>query len=600
VIISVIRVVRVLQKKEMKRPITRNIAIISAIFIAAFSIMLITNYFQVSNSDTLEMIENLKQINEEYSDNPQLQEQIRELDLLARKAYFISLNRLKIGVAILLIMVVVFVISIRIYFAKSKNIPDKEIDPIDDWAIQSKTRKYIVWITGGLAMSGIIFALLTSPYLKKENNKISLTTEVVESNYIAEDFEQEPQPIEQIEPAGEIDAGIPSTTTDTIEISKITHNSFRGNNSLGLSSAKNVPTSWDLASGKNILWKVPVPRKGYNSPVISGNKVFFSGADEVVRELFCYELSSGKQLWKLEAKNIPGSPSQAPKTTDDTGLAASTVTTNGKVVCAIFGTGDLICADMDGKRLWAKNIGVPDNSYGYASSLLIYGNLLIIQYDNRNSPRVIALDLATGNERWSKPRPERNPSWSSPIIAMVNGKPQLILIGNPGVTSYNPNNGEINWRVEAMSGEPAPGPAYANGIVFVATEYATMTAINAADGSVLWKNNEILPEIASPVATKDFVFVATSYGVVASFDPQTGEVIKTMELNADFNASPIIVEGKIYLICTKGKVYIFSAKGDFTLINSFETGEKTFATPAFTDRKIVVRTEKSVYCVSKP
>ncbi|MCL2289441.1 MAG: PQQ-binding-like beta-propeller repeat protein, partial [Bacteroidetes bacterium] len=408
------------------------------------------------------------------------------------------------------------------------------------------------------------------------------------------------QATEQIEADDETDAETSVAITDTIEISKVTHNGFRGNNSLGISSARKVPISWNLASGKNILWQVPVPRKGYNSPVISGNKVFFSGADEKVRELFCYELSSGKQLWKLEAKNIPGSPSQAPATTDDTGLAASTVATNGKVVCAIFGTGDLICADMDGKQLWAKNLGVPDNSYGFASSLLIYGNLLIIQYDNRNAPRVIALDLATGNQRWAKDRPERNPSWSSPIIAMVNGKPQLILIGNPGVTSYNPNNGEINWRVEAMSGEPAPGPAYANGIVFVATEYATMTAINAADGSVLWKNNEILPEISSPVATKDFVFVATSYGVVASFDPQTGEIIKSMETNADFNASPIIVEGKIYLICTKGKVYIFSAKREFTLITSFETGEKTFATPAFTDRKIVIRTEKSVYCVFEP
>ncbi|MCL2312040.1 MAG: PQQ-like beta-propeller repeat protein, partial [Firmicutes bacterium] len=423
----------------MKKAIIRNIAIVSAIFIAVFSIMLIANYFQISGSDTLGMIEKLKQTHDGYSDNSQLQEQIRELDLMARKAYFINLNRLKTGVAILLVMVVAFVVSLRIYFAKSKDIPDKEIDPIDDWAIKSKTRKYIVWIAGGLAIGGIIFALLTSPYLKKENNKMISNTEVSESNYITEDFKYETQTVELSDAIIEISETI--TLIDTIEISKVTHSGFRGNNSLGLSSARNVPISWNLASGKNILWQVPVPRKGYNSPVISGNKVFFSGADEKVRELFCYELSSGKQLWKLEAKNIPGSPSQTPATTDDTGLAASTVATNGKVVCAIFGTGDLICADMDGKQLWAKNIGVPDNSYGYASSLLIYGNLLIIQYDNRNSPRIIALDLANGNERWSKPRPERNPSWSSPILTMVNNRPQLILIGNPGVSSYNPNTG---------------------------------------------------------------------------------------------------------------------------------------------------------------
>jgi len=209
----------------------------------------------------------------------------------------------------------------------------------------------------------------------------------------------------------------------------------------------------------------------------------------------------------------------------------------------------------------------------------------------------MALDLTTGNQRWATSRSERNPSWSSPILATVNNQPQLILIGNPGVSSYNPNTGEQNWRVVAMAGEPAPGAAYANGIVFAGTEYATMVAINAADGKELWRNNEYLPEIASPVATKDFVFVATTYGVVATYNPQNGEVIKYMETGADFNSSPIIAEGKIYLICNKGKVFIFSAKGEFDLISSFETGEKTYATPAFTDGRIVIRTEKSVYCV---
>jgi len=588
----------------MKKTISRNIAIVSAIFIVAFSIMLITNYFQVSGADTIhsEVLEKLRQANEEAGNNPQLQQQIREMDLLARKAYFISLNRLISGAVILLVMVAVFVISLRIYFAKSKNIPDKEVDPIDDWMLKSKARTYIGWTTGGLVFVGLLFAVLTSPYLAPPSPPEGGNVATVS--------------ISENVPTTDLDLQSVPTDTTTIEASPVTSEgekkdsaaltspplgglggAFR-NNSLGISNAKNIPTSWNLASGKNILWKVKVPRKGYNSPVINGNKVFFTGADNEVRELFCYELSSGKELWRLVAQNIPGSPSQAPKTTEDTGLAAPTVATNGKQVCAIFGTGDVICADMNGKQLWAKNIGVPDNSYGYGSSLLIFGNTLIIQYDNRNARKVLALDLANGNQRWAKNRSERNPSWSSPIIATVNNKPQLILVGNPGITSYNPNNGEQNWRVEAMSGEPAPGPAYANGIVFAATEYATLIAINAADGSTLWKNSDYLPEVASPVATKDFVFVATSYGAVASFDAKTGELIKTIETEAEFYSSPIIVDGKIYLICTKGKVFIFSAKGDFNLINSFETGEKTFATPAFTDKKIVIRTEESVYCVS--
>jgi len=593
----------------MKKTISRNIAIVSAIFIVAFSIMLITNYFQVSSSDTTqsEVIEKLKQANEEYGDNPQLQEQIRELDLLARKAYFISLNRLKAGVAILVVMVVVFVAAIRIYFAKSKDIPDKEIDPIDDWLLKSKTRKYLVWIAGGLTVGAILFAILTSPYLKKatisgEKPMANEETEMLAFDDSNMEFGQETQialePTDSISEIAETTVAEIEAVADTIEISKVTHNGFRGNNSLGISSARNIPTSWDLASGKNILWKVDNPRKGFNSPVINGNRVFFSGADNEARELFCYELSSGKELWRLTVQSVPGSPAQMPKTEEDTGLAASTVATNGKQVCAVFASGDVICADMDGKRLWAKNIGVPENHYGYASSLLIFGNLLIIQYDNSNDKKVMALDVATGNQRWVKERQERYPSWSSPIVATVNSKPQLILVGNPGISSYNPNTGEQNWRVEGMSGEPAAGAAYANEIIFAAAEYATMIAINAEEGSILWKNDEFLPEVSSPVATKEFVFVATSYGVVASYDAQSGEVVKYMELNTEFYSSPVIVEGKIYLFSNSGKAFIFSAKSDFSLINSFDTGEHTFATPAFTDKKMVIRTEKSIYCVS--
>jgi outer membrane protein assembly factor BamB len=601
----------------MRKPIARNIAIVSAIFVVVFSTMLITNYFQVRGSVPLqtEVIESLKQLNDDGANNPELKEQIRQLDLLARKAYFISHERLMAGIYILLGMVIALVVSLRYYYAEVRNIPDKEIDPIDDWAIKTSARKYVHWIGGGLIAAALAFAFFTSPWLrslKADTGGQATFPEMLSSSENAENVSYieplsdntampqsnlaatQPEETKDAAPA----TGETSETTPAIEISRVTHNSFRGNNSLGISAARNVPTSWDLASGANILWKMPVQRQGFNSPVINGNKVFISGADAEARELYCYELSSGTLLWTLAANNIPGSPAQMPNISNDTGLAASSVTTNGQQVCAIFASGDLICADMDGRRLWAKNIGVPQNNYGYASSLLSYGNTLFIQYDNANVLKVIALDMATGTERWSKTRAEKNASWSSPAMITVNNSPQLILIGNPGVTSYNPSTGELNWRVECMSStEPTASVTFANGIVFVAAEYANITAINATDGAILWQNNEFLPEIASPVASKDFVFIATTYGVVASFNAQTGEMIKYLELESDFNSSPIIVDDKIYLTCTEGKVFILSATGEINLIHSFDTGEKMFATPAFTDKKIVIRTENSIYCV---
>lgn len=588
----------------MNKLILRNIAIISALFIVTFSTMLITNYFQVRGTTPLqtEVVETLKQLNDENNGNPALQEQIRQLDLLARKAYFVRIDHLMVGVYILLGMLAVFLVSARLYFVRDKNIPLKAIDQMDEWIIKSKARKYVGWIASGIAAIALIFVVLSSPYLT--STEAAPKTEEGATAAKLPETENEPEQINPtdsstIETAEADSSKLPADSViKQIPVSKITHNAFRGNNSNGISSAKGVPVKWDLGGGTHIAWKHDIPRSGFNSPVINGNKVFFSGADEKARELYCYDLTTGEQLWTLAAVNIPGSPSKMPETTEDTGLAASTVATNGKQVCAIFASGDLICADMEGKKLWAKNLGMPDNHYGYASSLLSFGNLLIVQYDNQNSPKVIALDMATGAERWSKSRKEKV-TWSSPIIAYVNNKPQLVLMGNPAITAYNPNNGEQLWRVECLSGEVGSSACSSNGIVYGASEYAKMVAINATDGTLLWEANDYLPEVSSPVATKDFVYLATSYGTVASYDSKTGKLGKVHDFSgSQFYSSPIIAEGKIFLFSNDGKMHVFSADAEFKLLQSFETGENTFATPAFTDNKIVVRTEKSIYCVT--
>lgn len=594
----------------MKRKITRNIAVISAIFIVTFSIMLVTNYFQVKDVNPLqtEVVETMKEINDANANNPALQEQIRQLDLLARRAYFIRMDHLMTGVYLLMGMLILFIVTLRYYYAETKHIPDKEIDPIDEWAIKTQARKYIRWGVAGMATLALLFVALSSPYLSSSQQEeeipqdvmVAYVEDIVES---VEYIQPEDNTPEAETPAEAIAADMPGETPAEAapetqpETPRVTHNGFRGNTSNGISAARSIPVTWNLHAGENIAWRTEIPRGGYNSPVIHGNCIYFSGADEQERELYCYDLHTGKQLWSLAATHIPGSPAQLPKTTEDTGLAASTVVTNGKQVCAIFATGDLLCADTDGKQLWAKNLGVPDNHYGYASSLLIHGNLLIIQYDNANSPKVLALDIATGAERWSRSRTEKV-TWSSPIIAHVNNQSQLVLMGNPAITAYNPSNGEQLWRVECLTGEVGASACSAAGIIYGASEYSKLVAINGTDGSVLWKSDEFLPEVASPVATKDHVYIATSYGIVAAFDSQSGEMTTYRELNAEFYSSPMLVEGKIYLFSNDGKMHIFSANGDLPLLSSFETGERTFATPAFTDGKMVVRTEQSIYCVA--
>lgn len=602
----------------MKKLIFRNIAILSAIFIVTLSIMLVTNYFQIKDVTPLqtEVVESLKQLNDSGVDVAGLQDQIRQLDLLARKAYFVRMDHLETGLYILLGMFLVFILSLRYYFKDLKEIPAMEIDPVDDWLIKTNARRYVLGGASALAVVAVVFALLSMPGLKKtEGQEVAtegeLTAEATESASSSSDESSasvETNEVTESEtlaaaPEAETQAAAPNEKEEAVPATaqapanNVSYQGFRGNNSNGYSTAKNVPTKWNLADGSNILWKQPVPKSGHNSPVIVGNNVFFSGADDQARELYCYDLNTGEKRWTVSASGIPGSPKTMPKTSHGTGLAASTVVADGGHVCAIFATGDMICADTNGKLLWSKNVGVPDNHYGYASSLLLFRDMVIVQYDNQANPRVFALDLATGAEKWSKSRPEKI-TWSSPIIATVNNQPQLVLMGNPAITAYNPMNGEQLWRVECLTGEVGSSPCSANGVVFGASEYSKLIAINGADGSVLWESTDYLPEVSSPVATKDNLYLATSYGVVAAFDAKTGELRKEHDLGVEFYSSPVIVGGKMYLFSNSGKMHIFSADNEFQLLDSFETGETTMSTPAFTDGKIVVRTESSIYCVA--
>ncbi|MBP5486739.1 MAG: PQQ-binding-like beta-propeller repeat protein [Bacteroidales bacterium] len=583
----------------------RNIAAVTTVFAITLSIMLAANYFQVRRATPLqtEVAETLKGLNDVNAENPALQEQIRQLDLLSRKAFFVSESHLKTGLYLLLAMLGVLVLCLRLYFHDVKSIPDKDLDPLDDWLVKSKSRDYILAGFGILTAAALFLAFLSTRSIS--GGSTSSPTDTIAALEPVEGPVEEPVEEPANSPNDTIAAPEPvegpaSSPTDTIaapEPPKVTHNAFRGNNSIGQSSARSIPSSWSLTSGKNIAWKATIPKPGYNSPVINGLNVFLTGADDSGRELYCYDIFTGERKWTLSASGIPGSPSAMPRVNEDTGLAASTVATNGKQVCAIFATGDVICADMDGNKLWAKNVGVPDNHYGYASSLLIYGSEVIIQYDNDSGGRIFALNLSNGNQQWSKERSEKA-TWSSPIIAYIDRKPHLIVMGNPNITAYSPDNGDLLWKVECMSGEVGSSPAFSTGRVFGANEYARLVAINGSDGTLLWESNEYLPEVSSPVATRDWVYVATSYGVIACYNAETGELVAEQDLGCQFYSSPVVVEGKVFLFSVEGTLYMFSNNGKLTLVSKVETGQATFATPAFTDGRMVVRSEKGLYCVS--
>ena len=608
--------------------IARKIAWLSASFSVIICVLLIVNFIQSKSVNPIES-ETLKALVERLKSDPQneaLVNEIRAFDLLARKAYFTSQWQLRTGGYLLLLGIIVTVLAVRYVQSgrlKLDEIEDVKKEPSLDLLL---ARKWILFVGAGLfvfaAVSGVLSYnsledySLSKPEAKtdvfpetsssSEEKIIGATTAEAQPGVVPEEIlateivssEEEKTSAEAIAEPTVSPEQAPTAVVSQKEM-RANYPFFRGAEGNGIAYQSNAPVQWDGASGKNILWKAKFPKHGYSSPIVWKNKVFITGADNASRDVYCYDLNSGKLLWTAQADNIPGSPSQMPKVTPDTGLAAPTMATNGSSVFAIFFCGDVLALTMDGKRLWAKNLGVPDNHYGHSSSLVIYKDKLLVQYDTNRGGKLIALSTASGEEKWTTARKSKI-SWSSPILVNTGSRMELILTTDPNVDSYDPETGKELWSVKCLMGEVGPSAAYSDGLVFAANEYATFAAIKpGTPAEIVWQSDEYLPEVASPLAVNGVVIIATSYGTVAAFDTADGSLLWEHENSDGFYASPVYAGGNVYLIDMAGVCHIFKAGREFQLVAAPQLGEKSVCAPVFADGKILIRGFDHLYCIGK-
>jgi outer membrane protein assembly factor BamB len=343
--------------------------------------------------------------------------------------------------------------------------------------------------------------------------------------------------------------------------------------------------------------------------VVWGDRVFLSGADEHRREVYCLDAQSGKLLWQKEAPGTPQSTARPPKINDETGYASPTTATDGRRVFAIFANGDLAAFDFSGKLAWSHSFGLPDNSYGHASSLAMHKNLLLVQLDQgstrRPTSKLLAFDSASGKIVWQVNRPVPN-SWSSPIVIHYADKYQIITTGEPWVIAYDAADGAELWRVKCLATDIGPSPTFADGTVFVANDNAVLAAIradsrgDATATGMLWKGEDGLPDTCSPLATKEFVFLMSSAGTLTCYDAVKGGVLWAEDFDGTFCASPSLVGKRLYLIDTKGKAWIVEPSREKCQRNSeADLGEECVASPAFQDGRIYLRGKTNLYCIGK-
>jgi len=481
--------------------------------------------------------------------NEELKQEIRNLDLLARKAFFTSQWQINTGRYLMLFGAIICAVALRYYFSLLSKIEEPDSQSISDRKGRILSQRGIAGTGSILFLLAFISSFAVRDHLENFKGEVSDVVEVVESQenegiQIVEVMEGpvEEQPVEvterqdeqltdireTVEEGGRRETGetgeqpetAPGRAFPSLSEIKANYNSFRGPFGQGVSYSSNIPADWDGREGKNILWKVQLSKPGYNSPVIWKDRLYLAGADNQEKIIYCLDRHTGNILWQREVKDIPGSPEELPGVTEDTGLSAPSVTTDGTRVYAIFANGDVAAFTHNGEFLWGRNLGMPDNHYGHSSSLLVWQNQVFIQFDSNKGGRVLSLNSQTGETIWDTKR-NVNISWTSPILAEIGGKFQLIMSADPLVAGYDIETGKELWAVECLYGEVGSSPAFSDGIVYAASEYARLVAIRLGpSASIIWEDDEYLPEVSSPVASRGLVFVATTYGIYSGLAKQ--------------------------------------------------------------------------------
>ena len=555
----------------MWRQVARGVGGVAVIFSLVVGVLLTADWMRAGQAKTVRS-DALTQVLAQARQTPDVSTVAlaREMDCVARHAYFSSVAFRCAGIWMLVAGLLIAVACLHLAARLGRRIHDPRRFPAADQARADREARLALLMAGvgGLLLLAV-WALGSAPAA----------------------------PPRAVSPAGATNIAVAAAKpVDASTVVAFQWNCFRGPR-CGVSAWSNAPTAWDGRTGAGVLWHVSLAKPGISSPVLWGETIFLTVADEQAREVVAYSAANGSELWR-QAVADGGKGDDLPQTSADTGLGAPTAACDGAGVYAVFGTGDLVAFSHEGKRRWQVYLHRPVNTYGHASSLVVAGGMVCVQYDQAEDGRVLAIDAQSGKTLWERKRTQ-GAAWCSPVVvAGADGKPLLLVNGLGVLSAYDLASGRELWNVEGVTGDVAPSPACWNGRILVANATARMVCYElAGKPAQQWEYADALPDVASPVAADGLAFLTASSGEIACVDAADGTGLWKHGYPQGFYASPIVCGNRVYALDRDGVMRIVAAERKFREIASCALGEAADATPAFADGRVYIRTRNTLWCV---
>ena len=289
--------------------------------------------------------------------------------------------------------------------------------------------------------------------------------------------------------------------------------------------------------------------------------------------------------------------------------------TDGKLVYAFFEAEGLYCYDYDGKLLWKKSLGkIAKMGMGHGMSPVLFENLIILQCDLEDGGPdsfIVALDKRTGKEAWRAARNHRK-TYATPLLVKTATRWELVTTGAETVISYDPATGRELWRSEGVESHAIPSAVVGHNMVFVtAGSHSKRAMAIRLDGAgdltgtsnIVWRYQKGTAYVPSPILYGDYLYLMTDKGILTCLDARTGEVKYEggrVPVPATFTASPVAFDGKVLITSEDGDTFVIKAGPTHEVLGTNSIGEPVFASPAISQGRLLIRSDKHLYCIANP